>query len=101
MSAFFPKPGAARQGTVQNVAVSGSSATSANGFGSQTYLVRLSATTACFYLVSENANVVAATASNGSLLPANWVETIQVSPGEKISVIQSTAAGSLNVTELS
>ena len=108
MASFYPKQSACRQGAVQVVPYTGTSATSANPFGGQTYLARLSATSACFYLVTEAANPVAATVANGSFLPANWVEFVIVSPGEKISVIQAATnglvtatAGTLNIVEQS
>ena len=47
------------------------------------------------------ANVVPATTSNGPLLPANTIEYVIVNPGQKLSVIQNSATGALNVTEMS
>jgi hypothetical protein len=89
---------ASRNGITQAVAYTGTSATSA-AFGNMTYQVRLSATTACCYKVVEAAGG-AATVSD-VYLPTNWVEYITVTPGQKISAIQSTAGGTLYVTELS
>lgn len=107
MGAQFEKQSSSRQGTTQAIAYS-TATTITNAFGPQTYQIRLAATSACQYLISEAANVVAATAANGSLLPANWVEFVTVSPGQKISVIQSPTnglitgtAGTLLVTEVS
>jgi hypothetical protein len=104
----YPKQAASRQGTVQVVAYTGTAATITNAFGVETYTIRLSANSACHYLISEAAGVVAATVSNGSFLPANWVEFVIVQPGQKLSVIQAATnglvtatAGTLNVTELS
>jgi hypothetical protein len=34
------------------------------------------------------------------LLAPNWPEVFRIRPGEKVSVIQSAAAGTLNITEL-
>jgi hypothetical protein len=106
--ASFPKQAACRQGAVQVVAYTGTSATVTNPFGGQTYLVRLSANSACHYLVTDTANPIAATITNGSFLPANLFEYVIVSPGQKISVIQAATgglvtgtAGTLNITELS
>lgn len=105
--AGFPKQSASRQGTVQVVAYS-TAATITNAFGSETYQIRLAANSACHYLVSEAANVIAATVSNASFLPANWVEYVIVTPGQKLSVLQAATgglvtgtAGTLNVTEMS
>jgi hypothetical protein len=99
---FFPKQPASRQGVTQSLAIGGASATLPNPFGSETYQVRLAATVPCFYLITENANPVAASATNAAFLPANWVEHVIVSPGEKLTVIEATGTGgTLSVTEVS
>lgn len=97
-----------RNGTTQAVAYTGTAATITNAFGSETWQVRLSATSACHYVISEAASVTVATVTNGAFLPANWVEYVSVTPGQKISVIQAATnglvtatAGTLLVTELS
>lgn len=104
---FYQKQPSSRQGAVQVIAYS-TAATITNAFGSETYQIRLSANSACHYLVSEAANVVAATVTNASFLPANVIEYVTVTPGQKISVIQAATgglvtgtAGTLNVTEMS
>lgn len=91
-----------RQGVVQNVAIGAASASS-NAFGSQTYQVRLCATVACDYVVTEGTEgtTVAATTSNGAFLPPNVIEYVTVTPGQKITVIESAATGNLNIVELS
>lgn len=95
---------AARNGTTQAVAYTGTAAASTNAFGSQTYMVRIVANSACHYVIG-GAPVAVVT---DAFLPANWVEYITVNPGEKISAIQAATgglitatAGSLWVTELS
>jgi tRNA A37 threonylcarbamoyladenosine synthetase subunit TsaC/SUA5/YrdC len=105
---FFPKQPASRQGAVQAVPYGAASATSTTPFGSETFQIRLSANSACHYLVTEAGNPIAATVTNGTFLPANLVETVIVSPGQKISVIQAptgglitATAGTLNIVELS
>jgi hypothetical protein len=105
---FFSKQPASRQGTVQNVAYTGTAGTTTNPLGAETYQVRLSATSCCFYLITETANVVAATTSNGTFLQAGFIDYAIVSPGQKISVIQAATnglvtgtAGTLNIVELS
>jgi hypothetical protein len=98
---FFPKQPASRQGVTQAIAIGTASATLPNSFGKETYQVRLAATAACFYLITEAAAPVAATATNAAFLPANWVEFVTVSPGQKLTVIEATAAGTLTVTEVS
>jgi hypothetical protein len=106
--AGFPKQPASRQGTVQAVAYTGTAATIANAFGPETYQLRLSASSACHYLVSEAANVIPATVLNGSFLPANVIDYVIVTPGQKLSVIRAATdglvtatSGTLNVTEMS
>ncbi len=99
--AGYPKVSASRQGATQVVAFTGTAATLPTAFGSETFQIRLCATAACHVLVTETANVVAATVSNAPLLPASWVEYLIVHPGQKISVIQDSVAGNLSVTELS
>lgn len=108
MGAMYEKQSSSRQGTTQAVAYTGTAATITNAFGTQTYQIRLSANSACHYLISEAANVVTATVTNASYLPANWVEYVTVSPGQKISVIRgatdglvTATSGTLLVTELS
>lgn len=100
-------PTSNRQGAIQVVAYTSAAATIANAFGTQTYQVRLAASSNCQYVVSEAASVTTATSLNASLLPPNWVETINVSPGQKISVVRAATdglitgtSGTLNVTEV-
>ena len=97
---------ASREGVTQAVAYTGTAATS-SAFGTQTYQIRLAANSACHYLVSETSNVVLPTVATGAYLPAQWVEYVTVSPGQKISVIRAATdglvtatAGTLLVTEL-
>lgn len=106
----FSKQSASRQGTVQIVAYTGTAAALGAVFGSETYQIRLASNSACHYLISggNGATATVATVSNGSFLPPNWVEYVIVSPGQTLSVIQSSTgglvtatAGTLNVTELS
>lgn len=86
---------------IANQAVAFTTATTiANPFTSETYCIRLATTAACYVTISEAANVVAATAANGFLMPANWVDYIVVSPGQKLSAVQQTAGGTLSVTEM-
>lgn len=91
----------ARQGAVQDITL-GASAVNSNAFGAQTYQVRLSATSACYYLITEGSEgtTVNVTTSNGSYLPANVIEYVTVTPGQKLSAIEASAAGTLNITEL-
>jgi hypothetical protein len=50
-------------------------------------------------IVSPNDNAVSFTA--GTLLPANWVEVLRCSPGQRVSAISNDAGTfSLSITEL-
>ena len=95
-----------RQGVSQDLAYTGSAATLANPFGSQTRVVRLCATSACRFRVTEAANVVSAVTTD-TLLPANWETCVIIGPGQTISAIRASTDGlvtatngTLNVTEL-
>lgn len=85
-----------RLGATQTVAVGAASAAS-TAFTPGTFAVRVVATTACH--IKFNGTPVATT--NDAYLPANWVAEYTVAPGEKLAVIQNTAAGTLYITELS
>jgi hypothetical protein len=89
--------GHGRELTTQTIAIGASSAAAANPFGAQTRQIRIVANTACNVQIGDGA----ATATAASpLLPANWVEYVMVTPGEFIAAIQSSAGGTLWVTEL-
>jgi len=94
---------ASRFSTCQQVAYTGTSASS-NAFGVTTYMIRVVANSACHIKVGDGTQTAATT---DPFLPANWVEYIIVTPGQKIGAIQASSAGlitatagSLNVTEL-
>jgi hypothetical protein len=99
MAVFQIKAPSSRPGTSQDITTGAASATLTNAFGNETYAVRLSATAAVRYRVVEAAGGTAV--ATDTLLPANWVEVITVTPGQKIAAIQEAAAGKLNVTEMS
>ncbi len=101
---FFPKQPASRVGTTQTIAYNASVAIT-NAFGPETYQLRLVADSACCYRIGDGAQT-ATTAD--PFLPANTVEYVIVSPGQRISAIKAatdglvtTTAGTLWVTELS
>jgi hypothetical protein len=99
---FIKAPSSRSQGIVQNLAVGASAASLPNKFGVQTHQIRLSSTTGCFFVISEAAAPVAATASNGSYLAPNVAaEYLIVTPGQVLSAIQASASGTLSVTEMS
>lgn len=101
---FFPKHHASRVGVTQTIAYDASAAI-ANAFGPETFQLRLVANSACCYRIGDGAQT--ATAAD-TFLPANVVEYVIVSPGQRISVIKAATnglvtatAGTLWVTEMS
>ncbi len=98
-------PESGRNSTCQQVAYDGTIPIT-NAFGAQTYWIRVVANSACHIRVY-NAADSATAATSDPFLPANWVETIKVTPGQKISAIKAATnglvtatAGTLSVTEL-
>lgn len=83
------------QGVVSNVSYTATAGQSAT-FGANTSLIRIVATSDCYYLIGANPT---ATTANGSFLPLGVIEFPAVLPGQKISVLQSSASGSLNITQ--
>jgi len=101
---FFPKQPASRVGVTQTIAYNASAAIT-NAFSSETYQLRLVADSACCYRIGDGAQT-ATTAD--PLLPANTIEYVTVSPGQRIAAVKAatdglvtTTAGTLWVTELS
>src|SRR5438132_14186347 len=101
---FFPKQHSSRVGVTQTIAFD-SSAAITNAFGSETYQLRLVADSACCYRIGDGAQT-ATTAD--TFLPANVIDHVIVSPGQRISAIKAATnglvtatAGTLWVTEMS
>jgi hypothetical protein len=101
---FFPKQSASRIGATQTIAFD-SSAAIVNSFGTGTYQLRLVSNSACCFRIGDGAQT-ATTAD--PLLPANTIEYVIVSPGQRISAIKAATnglvtatAGTLWVTEMS
>lgn len=87
-----------KYGTAQEVTVGAASAqSSVIGTAGQTpnRLIRLCSTTACRVAIGTNPTAAATSA----LLPANVVEFTELTPGERIAVIQESAAGKLSIVE--
>ena len=90
----------------QNIAYTGTAGTStpvpSYDAGKRFVNVRLVASTDCYYLIVAsalpNATTVVASATVGSLLPSSTVEYLRVPIGAMISVVQSSAGGTLNIT---
>ena len=88
--------GVGRLSTVQNVAYTGTAGTLTNAFGTQTYKVRCLATTDCYIRIEASPT---ATTSDTYLVGLS-AEYFSVSPGQKVSAVQVSAAGTLIVTEI-
>lgn len=83
-----------RIGAAQTIAYDGSAAI-ANAFGDQTYKIQLVANSACHFKIGDGAQTAAVT---DPFLPANWIETLTVSPGQRISAIKAATAGLVTAT---
>lgn len=97
---------ASRIGTTQTIAYS-TTVSATNPFGTETYQVKLVSNSACHYHIYDTTGSATATTAD-PFLPANWVEPVTVTPGQKISALQAATnglvtatAGTLWVTELS
>lgn len=101
---FFPKHQASRIGVTQTIAYD-SSVGATNVFGVETYQLRLVANSACCYRIGDGVQ----TATNAdNYLPANAIEYVIVTPGQRIAAIKAATnglvtatAGTLWVTEMS
>jgi hypothetical protein len=82
--------------TITQALTTGAASVASAAFGAQTYAIRVVATASCHIAFDR-----AATASDALVAPLAFGEQIGVVPGQKINVIQDTAAGKLYVTELS
>ena len=89
--------GTGRLGTTQSAAYSSTAGTIANPVGSHTYKVRVVCTSDAFVRVDDNPT---ATISD-AFLPGGAPEYFTITPGMKVSAVQSAAAGTLYVTEIS
>lgn len=84
----------ARNGTTQQIDYNGSVAIT-NAFGAQTYQVRLVANSACHYKIGDGAQTAAVT---DPFLPAQWIEVVTVTPGQRISAIKAATSGLVTAT---
>ena len=89
--------GAGRIGAHQNVAYGAGAGTVANVIGPGVQKVRVCATSACYIAIGVNPTATVA----GLYMPADSVEYFTIAPGEKVSAIQISTAGTLHVTEVS
>lgn len=91
---FFPKHPASRVGVTQTIAYD-SSIGATNAFGAETYQVRLVANSACCYRIGDD--VQTATTAD-TYLPANAVEYVIVSPGQRIAAVKAATNGLVTAT---
>lgn len=101
---FISKQLSSRVGSTQTVAYDSSVAAS-NAFGPGIYQLRLVANSACCYRIGDGGQT--ATISD-PYLPANTIEYVTVTPGQRIAALKAATnglvtatAGTLWVTELS
>ncbi len=101
---FLPKQSSSRVGPTQTIAYD-SSVGITNAFGPGTYQLRLVSNSGCCYRIGDGAQT--ATIAD-PYLPANVVEYVTVSPGQRIAALKAATnglvtatAGTLWVTELS
>jgi hypothetical protein len=101
---FFPKQPSSRGGATQTVAFD-ASVEITNAFGPETWQIRLAADSACCYRIGDGAQTASAA---DIFLPANTVEYVIVSPGQRIAAIKAATgglvtatAGTLWITEMS
>lgn len=94
--AFHFDGGPWRPVTTQNVSYTGTAGTITNAVGAQTRVVRITATSDAFIVFGVNPTATSA----GMLLTAGLTDYFHIAPGEKVSAIQSSASGTLYVTEM-
>ena len=91
---FFPKHHASRVGATQVIAYDASVGIT-NAFGVETYQLRLVADSACCYRIGDGAQT--ATIAD-TYLPANVIEYVIVSPGQRIAAIKAATNGLVTAT---
>lgn len=85
-----------RLSTTQSAAYTGTHAEITNGVGTETYIVRVVCTSDAFIKID---NSPTATTSD-VFCPASTPEYFSITPGQKVSAVQSSASGTLYVTEI-
>jgi hypothetical protein len=88
----FPR----RPTTTQTISYTVASAAAANPFGSETYLVRLVANSACHVRIGDGAQT-ATTAD--PFLPANWETYFAVTPGQRVAAVRASTGGLVTATD--
>ena len=85
-----------KPGTVQNIAFTATAGQLTNAVGDSTRVVRIVSDQDCYYKFGANPTAT----TSDTFLPAGVVEYLAIARGEKISVVQASAGGTLNVTEM-
>jgi len=85
-----------RLGAAQEVAI-GSASAASTAVGPETFQVRVAATSACRVRIGDGTPTALST---DTYLPADQPEYFTCTPGQKVAVIQESAAGKLSVTEI-
>jgi hypothetical protein len=85
-----------RIGASQTVTVAGTAANNATPLASKSGVVRLHSTTACRVAIGPGAVAVA----TSTYLAANAPEYFAFNIGDRVSVIQQSAGGTLTITEM-
>ena len=81
----------------QTITTSGTTATTTDAVQDGIYVVRVHATAACFVAIEDG---TATAATSDMFMPAGATEYFQIRPGERVAAIQSTAAGTVYVSEM-
>lgn len=90
------QPAVYRPGTTQKVTVSDTSAAVSNAFGSGIHKLRIVSDTDCHFVLGASPTAT----TSDPYLPADTVEYITVSQGEKIAFLQDSAGGNAYATEV-
>jgi len=92
-----------RNWSAQSLSVGSAAASSTAVFGTQTYQVRLCSDSSLRYVVGDSPSVSSTVVANtGSLLPANVIEWVTVTPGQRISFVNiASSVSATTVTETS
>jgi hypothetical protein len=98
----MPLTGTYRWGATSSLAPNSTSGSSTAVFGTQTRQIRVATTQPTWLLIDQSPSSTAATIyGTGALLPANTVDYITVTPGQRLSAASSTAStANLTITEV-
>ena len=96
MARSFLAVESARLGAAQSFAT-GTASTASTAFGAQTYQIRICADVATRIRVGDGTPTAVTV---DTLLPANWVEYLTVTPGQKLAAVLSSGTGNMSVTEI-